>query len=38
MVEEYSVYEDGRVDLVDFEAQFVEISTKLIGDVLDLSV
>ena len=35
MVGEYSVYDDGRVDLVDFETQFVEISTKWIGNVLD---
>ena len=35
MVGEYSVYDDGRVDLVDFEARFVEISTKWIGNVLD---
>jgi len=36
MVGEYSVYDDGRADLVDFEARFVEISTKWIGNVLDL--
>jgi hypothetical protein len=36
MVGEYSVYDDGREDLVDFEARFVEIFTKLIGNVLDL--
>lgn len=35
MVEEDSVYDDGRIDLVDFEARFVEISTKLIGNVLN---
>jgi hypothetical protein len=36
MVGKYSEYDESRVDLVDFEARFVEMSAKLIGNVLDL--